>query len=57
MTMTHKVWNVYLLSELVMILVVLNMQPHLLFVNPFQIHSINFSSAIRSQKLTNKGRL
>lgn len=29
MTMTHKVWIVYLLSKLVVVLVVLNMQPHL----------------------------
>ena len=42
MTMTHKVWIVYLLSKLVVVLVVLNMQPHLLFINSFQIHSINF---------------
>lgn len=46
MTMTHKVWIVYLLSKLVVVLVVLNMQPHLLYINPLQIHSNNFSGVI-----------
>ena len=52
MTMTHKVWIVYLLSKLVVVLVVLNCNHTFYSLIPFQIHYSNFSGVIRPQNCT-----